>query len=256
MFPDFSRFKVIDAHIHCGKQSANLAFEDIHPLLKSAGIDAACMFAPVEEIYDRYDPDFRDTSSWKEKRQQANSYLLSLFESGRPVFPYYFVWNDFRVAELEKPYWGVKWHRHPDEPEYNYQDPMCEKFIDKIIERNLPVVLEESFENTVCFIKELAPGARIIIPHLGALNGSFEALEREGIWQLPNIYADTALAHSSTIRRYVKKYSAKRLFFGSDYPFGLPANEINKIYNLGLSREELDSVLGKNIINTLKNIKF
>ncbi len=255
MLADFSRLKIVDSHVHCGRESASLTFESIQPLLRRAEIDAACMFAPVEEIYDRYDPNFGDTDIWREKRQNANRYLLSLFESGKPVFPYYFVWNDFEVSELENPYFGVKWHRHPDEPEYNYNDPMCERFIDKIRRKKLPVVLEESFENTICFIKELAPGITIIIPHLGALNGSFESLEKEGIWELPNIYADTALAYSGTISYYVRKYSPKRLLFGSDYPFGLPKSEIDKIYGLGLSGEDLESVLGKNIINLFKKIE-
>ncbi len=256
LLPDFSKFRVIDAHVHCGKRLANLNFENIYALLAQAGIDAACMFAPVEEIYDRYDPDFTDTRTWQENRQAANSYVLSLFESGKPVFPYYFVWNDFKVSELDKPYFGIKWHRHPDEPRYNYEDPECERFIRKLTEKHLPVVLEESLENTVRFVKELAPDATVIIPHLGALNGSFEALEREGIWELPNVYADTALAHSSTIACYIKKYPVEKLMFGSDYPFGLPGTEIDKIYNLGLNKEQLELILGKNILNLFRKIEF
>ncbi len=256
MLSELSRFKVIDAHIHCGLQYGNLNFENIYPLLTAAGIDAACIFAPVEEIYDRYDPHFKDTEEWKKKRHLANSYVLSLREKGKPVFPYYFVWNDFNISELDKPYYGIKWHRHPDEPEYNYNDPRCHKFIERIIGKRLPIVLEESLENTVLFIKELAPGATVIIPHLGALNGSFESLEKEGIWNLPNVYADTALAHSSTIEHYIKKYSVNRLLYGSDYPFGLPKTEITKVYSVGLNDQELNSVLGDNILALFKKIEF
>ena len=256
MLPDFSRYKVIDAHVHCGKQFGNLTFENVSALLKRARVDAACMFPPVEEIYDRYNPHFRDTPEWSQKRQAANDYLLSLFRSGKPLFPYYFVWNDFKTSELEKEYFGVKWHRHPDEPEYNYDDPKCAEFIDKVIRKNLPIVLEESLQNTVRFIKELAPDATVIIPHLGALNGSFEALEREGIWELPNVYADTALASSFTIKRYIKKYPIEKLMFGSDYPFGYPESEIAKIYELGLPLREQELILGKNIIALFNKIEF
>jgi len=255
LLPDFSQIKIIDAHIHCGRNFEKLTFENIYPLMTYARIDAACMFAPVEEIYDRYSPYFKDTQEWKRKRQSANDYLLSLYKEGKPVFPYYFVWNDFKVLELEKGYFGIKWHRHPDEPEYNYDDPKCTKFIEKATEKNLPIVLEESLENTIRFVKELAPEATIIIPHLGALNGSFEALEREGIWELPNVYADTALAHPSTIKYYIKTYSIEKIIFGSDYPFGFPYSEIGKIYDLGLAEKEQRLILRDNIVSLFKKIK-
>ena len=42
--------QIIDSHIHCGIQRSHLPIDDIRPLLREAGITAACMFAPVEDI--------------------------------------------------------------------------------------------------------------------------------------------------------------------------------------------------------------
>lgn len=253
---NFSHFNIIDAHMHCGIQYADLGFNRLMPLLKRAGIDAAAMFPPVEEIYDRYNPHFQDVPEWIQKRQKANRYLLGLRKQGKPVFPYYFVWNDFLVSELDEAYFGIKWHRHPDEPRYNYDDPACKRFVDRIIERKLPIVLEESFENTLYFVKEIAPETTIIIPHLGALNGSFEALGKEGIWKLPNIYTDTAVADRKTIICYIETYGIERILFGSDFPFGYPDSELEKILKIGLSEEEKARILGGNLKEIFTHIQF
>ena len=70
--------QIIDSHIHCGIQLSRLPIDDISPLLREEGISGACMFAPVEDIYDRYDRDFEDTPQWQQTRHRANQYLLDL----------------------------------------------------------------------------------------------------------------------------------------------------------------------------------
>ena len=60
--------------------------------------------------------------------------------------------------------------------------------------RGKPILLEESFSNTLFFIETLAPEFPIIIPHLGALNGGYRPIRQTGVFGLPHIYADTALA--------------------------------------------------------------
>ncbi|MFP3869350.1 MAG: amidohydrolase family protein [Syntrophobacteria bacterium] len=240
--------RIIDSHIHCGIQNVDLPYKVILPLLQDAGITGACLFAPVEDIYDRYDPDFRDNEHWRRTRQAANRYLLELASEKENVFPYLFVWNDFAVEELQYGYCGIKWHRHANEPVYNYEDPRCTRMITEISARRVPVVYEETFANTCRFLEKLAPDAVIIIPHLGALNGSYPALERAGIWRRPHTYADSALASPAHLEHFIKHYGPERLLFGSDFPFGIPAQELRKIEALGLSSNELDMVLGQNLL--------
>ena len=149
--------RIIDSHIHCGVQHSDLPFAEIAPLLGEAGITDACLFAPVEDIYDRDDYNFQDNAHWQQARRAANHYLLDLAEAGEAIFPYLFVWNDFAIEELRRPYRGIKWHRHSDEPVYHYDDPRCGRMLAEISRRRLPVVLEESFDNTIRFIERLAP---------------------------------------------------------------------------------------------------
>lgn len=243
---------IIDSHIHCGIQHSSLPIDEIRPLLIDEGISHSCMFAPVEDIYDRYNPAFEDSFRWQQTRHRANQYLLELADTGESIFPYLFIWNDFAIEELQHSYRGIKWHRHSNEPVYHYQDPRCLELIAEISRRQLPIVLEESFDNTCNFIENLAPNAIVIIPHLGGLNGGYHALDEAGVWKRDNVYADTALASTSEMRSFIEKYGAEKLLFGSDYPFGDPGGELRKVQRLSLKSDEYEQVVATNILNLLR----
>jgi predicted TIM-barrel fold metal-dependent hydrolase len=246
--------KIIDSHMHCGNQNVRLPFETVQGYLREGGIDGACLFAPVEDIYNRYDDHFQDSQAWIDCRQKANKYVLNLQQSRTDVFAYYFVWNNFKKEELKKGYKGVKWHRHEDEPVYHYDDPLCEAFLQEIYDLQLPILLEESFENTCYLIKRVKGRTPVIIPHLGMLNGGFETLFRSGIWDDETIYADTALASSWEISRFLEKYGSGRLLFGSDFPFGSPGQELQKLTRLVIGSEDLENVVCWNFLRLIKAI--
>ncbi len=247
--------KIIDSHIHCGIKGLGSSYETILGILREAGISGACVFPPVEAIYDRCDPCFQDTDQWKQKRAEANEYLLSLPQTYEDVYPYFFVWNDFAVESMAPGYRGIKWHRHENEPVYHYDDPKCAVIIEEITRRRLPIVYEESYDNTLEFIGSLAPGARIIIPHLGALNGSYHRLEAAGVFEHPNIHTDTALATPRTIRNYISRYGTDRIFFGSDFPFGYPSRELKKIKDLELPESDYRKIVSENILNMMSSVE-
>ena len=158
------------------------------------------------------------------------------------------------MDQLDRRHQGIKWHRHDDEPVYHYDDPQCAEAVAEIQRRNLPVVLEEELDHTVRFIKEIARGVRVILPHLGLLNGGYRALKRRGIWEIPDVWADTALASPGEIRAYIDTYGPDRLLFGSDFPFGDPLAELNKVLDLpyddnikrAVIRENLERLLAGN----------
>jgi hypothetical protein len=230
---------VIDAHAHCGIQDKDpdQSFESYYAYVKGSPISTVVMFPPVMEIYDRYDFHFKDTPEWCQKRKQANEYLLNIGNNDLKVIPYFFIWNDFAVEQLTLLHQGIKWHRHSNEPVYHYDAPECSKAIKIIRQRNLPVVFEEELNNTIRFVNEIAVDVRIIIPHLGGLNGGYKAISRLGIWQQPNIYTDTALAGTREIMDYIQNYGYDRILFGSDFPFGHPQGELEKIMRLPVSQE-------------------
>lgn len=241
--------KITDAHAHCGTldRFPPQDFDDYFICAQECGVERVVMFAPVIEIYDRHDPDFKDDPQWRRRRKNANEYLLTVGNEKLEVIPYFFMWNDFAIEQLNPAHQGIKWHRHSNEPEYHYQDPRCSIAIDEIRRRNLPVVFEEEFHNTLQFINDIAEGVRVIIPHLGLLNGGYETLVDAGIWENPNVYADTALAPSYSITHYLKTYGDERIMFGSDFPFGNPKSELDKILNLDISSETRERIIGANL---------
>ena len=230
------------------------SFEDYRRQVAQTDIGGVVLFSPVLEIYDRYDSNFTDTAAWQRSRQLSNAYLLSLKSTDLCIYPYFFIWNDFAVEQLSAAHCGIKWHRHAGEPVYSYDKPKCRDALNKIRRRKLPIVLEEEFENTRRFLRELASGITVIIPHLGLLNGGFRAIAEAGLWELENVWADTALASSDEIRTYVQRYGHRRLMFGSDFPFGSPSAELHKVRSLGLDPKVEAAVLGGNFTR-LQGIK-
>jgi len=247
---------IIDSHVHCGVMDTSMAQTFNDYLNEAAGTDivAAAMFSPVLEIYDRFDYHFADTPEWRQRREKSNANLLSLGAPEFSVYPYFFIWNDFAVEQLNDSHCGIKWHRHAGEPEYAYDDPKCLVALDEIRRRNLPIVLEEEFGKTLRFIKELAQGITVIIPHLGLLNGGYEALDKAGIWKLGNVWADTALASAYEVKAYLNSYGHKRLMFGSDFPFGSPASELLKIQRLNLDAVAESALLSANFLRMQSRI--
>ena len=108
------------------------------------------------------------------------------------------------------------------------------------------MVLEEELNNTLYFVRELADGIMVIIPHLGLLNGGFRSIAEAGLWERENVWADTALASRDEIHEYLRRYGHRRLLFGSDFPFGSPSAELRKVRSLGLDPDVEAAVLGGN----------
>ncbi len=240
-------FQVIDSHLHCGRQNVSWLWEDLRQLLLAAGIRGAALIPPVEDVYDRYDPAFIDTPAWQATRRRAHRYLLDLTAPEITIYRYFFVWNDFAREDLGPEFVAVKWHRHGNEPEYDYSAPRCREFLTAVQARKLPILLEETLQNTLFFLEKLVPpGVAVIIPHLGALNGGYQALDQAGVWKLPQVHADTAVADTRDIEDYLGRYGHTRLIYGSDHPFSVPGRELDKILALNLPREKTQAILADN----------
>lgn len=244
---------IIDAHAHCGRldRFPPQDLKDYRSCLRDSGIGGIVAIPPVIEIYDRYDPGFRDSPQWQKQRAESNTYLLGAGTEDFTVYPFFFIWNDFAVEQISNGHKGVKWHRHSDEPVYNYNDPKCAAAVDEIRRRNMPVLLEEEFTNTLFFINELAPGITVIIPHLGYLNGGYELLRNRGVFEMPNVYTDTALAPVADIADYINRYGYERIMFGSDFPFGDPGAELDKVLRLKLTDGQKEAVVGGTVAELL-----
>lgn len=237
---------VLDAHAHCG---LTLPFADLAKEWELGEISGGVVFSPVEEIYDRHNWRFIDSEEYRKSRNRVHKYLIET-AAGKQIFPYYFIWNDFSPVPEE--FVGVKWHRHPNEPVYQYKSPQCDAAIEQICARKLPVVLEEEFANTLDFVRRIAERTVVVIPHMGGLNGGYSRLKNIGVFENPKVWVDTSLSSVREISDFAESYGTDRMMFGSDYPFGIPAREKEKVTQI-LSGNDLRAVLGKNLNKLLQN---
>lgn len=239
---------VLDSHVHCG---LTLPLERVKPLWEAGGIEGGVLFSPVEEIYDRFDRSFVDSSFYAESRDKVHQYLESLRSENLYIF--WFVWNDFKIPGLN--FSGIKWHRHGEEPDYLYGTKECDAIIEHICERRMPVILEEEFSRTMMMVKKFSGQTVTIIPHFGGLNGGYDRLKEAGLFEDPTVFVDTALAGPREIEDFAATYGVERILFGSDFPFGDPVHECLKVRNI-FSGKELRKVLGENLVKLLSSWKM
>ena len=62
------------------------------------------------------------------------------------------------------------------------------------------------------------------------------------------MWADTALASPDEVREYLRRYDHRRLMFGSDFPFGDPYAELQKVRSLQLDPDVEAAVVGGNFL--------
>jgi predicted TIM-barrel fold metal-dependent hydrolase len=241
---------IIDAHIHLGdnRQTKCYPAECMLADLAEAGADGAVVFGFPEDMYR-----IADTP---ESRAAANAHVLKTAAAHPHVYPFYFVWNDFVIPDNLADYVGIKWHRHSDEPEYNYEDPRCEAFIRAAADLRMPVTLEEEFHHTAAFIERVkGSGLAVIIPHMGMLNGGHglmaELFGKEGV------YFDTSCAPAEVIGSFLRQLSPERIIFGSDVSgtsepfFNFPKVERQKVESLDLTPGEHELIFGENVLRLI-----
>ena len=238
--------RIIDAHVHLGnnRQTKYYSLRELRRDLKEAVAQGAVVFAFPEDMYRIADS--------PQSRMRANEYVLKAARASRNLnlYPFYFVWNDYLIPPNLDEYAGIKWHRHWNEPRYDYDDPKCSEMLERIRGLKMPVVLEEEYAETLRFVKE-NPGLRVIIPHMGKMNGGCERME--AFFDNPNVYFDTSTAPLEAIRNILAKVGAERMIFGSDVsgtkePFyNFPEVELKKVLHLDLDEASRELIFAGNI---------
>jgi hypothetical protein len=226
--------RIIDDHIHCGNNKRTKVFtpEDIRKDLAEANAQGAVIFAFPEDIY------------------RIECTKVSKNTDDIILYPFYFVWNDYIMPDNLSDYAGIKWHRHWDEPKYDYDDPKCYAMLKAIKDLSLPVVLEEEFEYTVRFVKE-NPEINVIIPHIGFLNGGYDKMP--AFFDKPNVYFDTGTAKLEVIKSVLDNIGVERMIFGSDVSgtsvpfFNYTKVELDKVIQLNLDENSMSLIFAGNI---------
>lgn len=236
--------RIIDNHIHCGNNThKSFDLDDVEKNLDEAGAHGAVIFAFPEDMYR-----IEDSQEWRVK---ANDYVLEVSRNmDKIIYPFYFVWNDYIIPDNLDDYAGIKWHRHWDEPGYDYDDPRCGEILKSIKDLGLPVLIEEEYGDTVRFVRD-NPELKIIIPHMGGINGGCDRMDV--FFDNPNVYFDTSVAKLDDIKRILDNVGPERVNLGSDVSgtsvpfFNFTKVELAKVRQLGLDDESMSRILAGNI---------
>ena len=170
------------------------------------------------------------------------------------LYPFYFVWNDYIIPENLGDYAGIKWHRHWDEPKYNYGDPRCHEILGLIKDLSLPVLIEEEYDDTVRFVED-NPELKVIIPHIGKLNGGCDRMDV--FFDNASVCFDTGTAGLGDIGRVLDSVGPERVVFGSDVSgtslpfFNFTKVELAKVLQLNLDERSKSLIFAENIENLI-----
>ncbi|MBD2860615.1 amidohydrolase family protein [Paenibacillus sp. IB182363] len=139
-------------------------------------------------------------------------------------------------------------------------DPLVYPFIEQAIAYRVPILIHAwrktvgqlPYESTAEHVANLArryPEARILMAHMA---GQVESAVNR-IAPYPNVYTDTSGSPigGAEVNIAVRRLGAERVIFGSDLYGACLASNIGKVLGAGLSREELDLVMGHNMARLL-----
>lgn len=147
---------------------------------------------------------------------------------------------------------GIK--LHPDFQMFNIDDPKVFG-IYETCEGRLPILFHTgddrydfSRPKRLADVLEKFPDLVVIAAHFGGYSRWEEALEY--LAGRKNVYMDTSsslgMIDDELARKIIEKHGADNMLFGSDYPMWEPKDEIDKLINLGIGKEDLEKILHKN----------
>lgn len=242
--------EIIDGHVHIGRR--HLPLEQVNEVLARAGADRAVVFADPESA----------------NIPDDNKYVLEVIEKSDHI-PYFYIggnaystrrpFPELPDPEVLEPYKGIKWHcwftpghdfggtplgMNEDQIESSLTEPRIAALIDKVREMDIPINFEEHFDITVSFA-DLYPDVKMIIPHMGGLNGGTERI-LGALKYRDNVYYDISLAGFTV--EMVNSMGAEKFICGSDYPYGSPGWTIDNLLNMGISDDDKRAILAGNVL--------
>lgn len=152
---------------------------------------------------------------------------------------------------------GVK--IHPDTQQFNMDDPKM-LAIYEMLEGRLPVLMhcgdyryDYSHPRRLAAVLDQFPKLTVIGAHFGGWSLFDLALE---YLQERHCYLDISSSMMFLgLRRtaeLIRRYGADRILFGTDFPMWNPKEELEQVYRLGLTNEELEKILCTNGMRILE----
>ena len=117
--------------------------------------------------------------------------------------------------------------------------------MDAVTDMGIPVNFEEHFDVTIQFV-DLYPAVKIIIPHMGGLNGGSQRI-LEAVGKKDNVHFDISLAGIS--EGLIREMGVHKFICGSDHPYGSPSWSIDRVNKLNVGEEEKQAIFSGNVLS-------
>lgn len=239
---------IIDAHCHLG--DGRYKKLDINTLLKEMDEQKIqkAVIIPVEEYITVYN-------------EEGNEYILKAVNENRDKFAGFATVNPWYGSKgiemlkkyLEKGLKGIK--LNPSLQGFLLNDRIVYDIVEAAQSYKVPVYFHTGtpVHSMPFMLRDVAmsfPKVNFIMGHMGAYDfGNDLITSAKG---MDNIYLDTSLNLSCTIKMAINNLGADKVIFGSDAPRSTQKFELEKVYTACSNKEDLDKVLGGNIMSLLE----
>lgn len=146
---------------------------------------------------------------------------------------------------------GIK--LHPDSQQFNMDDPKAMK-IYEMIEGRLPLLVhcgdyryDYSHPKRLAAVLDAFPKLTVVGAHFGGWSLFDLAVEYlESRFCYLDISSSMEFLGLRRTRELIDIYGTDRIVYGSDFPMWNPGSELERVYQLGLSAEDLEKILWTN----------
>lgn len=149
---------------------------------------------------------------------------------------------------------GVK--LHPDIQNFKIDEKKYFIIYELLEKYNLPLLMhtgdyryDNSNPNRLIPVLKNFPSLKIIGAHFGGWSMCEKACEQ--LCEFDNLFVDCSSSFYSldkeTAKKIIRTYGADKVLFGSDYPMWDAGEELKYFFSLGLTSEENEKILSKNL---------
>ncbi len=235
---------IIDAHCHygpgdgfTGPWNARADIRKYEEWAREAGIDHTVIFPAFHTDYAYANRLVAKKVQSNPRRWSGFAFVHARRDAGR-------VRSMIRTAVKEYGFKGIKVHR--------YDAPLSREICQVARQFKLPVLYDVMGKvNTIDLFAREYPEVKFIIPHLGSFADDWDAqlsfiplLARHG-----NVFTDTSgVRRFDLLRMALEEAGPHKILFGSDGPWLHPGVELEKVFALNLSDQDLRLILSQNFI--------
>lgn len=272
---DYKKYKIIDSHCHIFPEKiakkATESTDKFYDICASGIIEGSAFIGTAENLINQCDEAgvekclVTSVATTPHHAQSINTFIANEVK----LFPDRFIGFGSLHPEsealkedadhlVELGLKGVK--LHPDIQNFKVDDPKVIKIFEICSEKKLPVLLHTGdmrFDNSnpdrVEKILKMFPDLIIIGAHFGGWSVWDKAPEI--LYKYKNLYVDTCSSFyalsKERAREIIDLYGTDRVLFGTDFPMWKQKDELEFLFNLGLTNDELENILYNNLAQLL-----